>query len=375
MSFFAVLDPEDFDQRSGFEVSRLHLNLWSLAALGIHRRMFVFDVGMNITAGPEKVTKISLALPFDTLEPRSLFDKVLDRRTAELIFDNRITSIGEESLEYAGVTLHPIEAVTQSAKKVDAYSSRGFSLWDIQLMKPIQPEQSGYVRVRFPVVGTGRTWQWTRSRFMRTGAIFDFRISDIRGSAKVEGGSQLIDRIRPVTSVAAFVMAPIWLHGRTLHPEARYIRLLEGNVWANYLDRSPELSRRSRLVVYYWKHADPQKPVTIQHPMRAFAEFKIDARRSGLPAAVFGSFVTALIFWALFGLQARPDIARFVSEAWTNTIAALPWLFGITAGLGVVVLVLELAGFARKVVQFIRERFHAFEVWLFHFLRDVGPRD
>lgn len=379
MSFFSVLDASKAADRTDFEVKKLHLNLWSLAALGIHRRMFVLDVGLLIEAKTKNVGQITLALPFDTLAPSSLHSKVLDRKLAGLIFDREVSFDGDK-VTYGSTTFSALEAMTQMATKVDAFTQRGFSLWDIPLTKEIQKGDSAYIRVRFPISGIGRTWQWTKSRLVRNGAIFDFRISDIRSSQKVAGGSQLIDRIRPIRSVAAFVMAPIWLHAATLHPEPAYIRLLEGNVWSDYLERSPELSRRSRLVVYYWREEpDPGKPITTQNPMRAFAQFRVTARSSAIRTALIASPVLAFVVWGLFGVPVRAEIVQWWNETWAaitgfiapNGVA----IISVAVGIAVIAAILRLVGWSKSIGRWVKTRFHDFEQWLFHFLRDVGPRD
>lgn len=378
MSFFAVLDAENFDERSNFEVQRLHLNLWSLAAVGVHRRMFVLDVGMNITATRKQVSEITLALPFDTQRPESLHDKVLDRKLAGLIFDRQISFNGEQ-VRYGKTTLNALEAATKTAEKSAAYTDRGFSLWTIPLTRPIRPGKSAYVRIRFPIIDTGRTWRWTKSRLMRNGALFDFRISDIRSSKKIDGGSQLLDRIRPINSVAAFVMAPVWLRGTTLHPEPRYIRLLEGKVWADYLNRSPELSQRSRLVVYYWKNAE-DGPVTAENPMRVFAQFRIQSRPSALRAALVAGVVFALGAWLLFGIPVRPEILTWISDVWNGFVDFLlpdgfPVALTAAIAIALIAVAVQIFGWTSSIRRWVRDKFHAFEEWLFHFLRHAGPRD
>jgi len=378
MSFFAILDAENFDERSNFEVQRLHLNLWSLAAVGVHRRMFVLDVGMNITASRKQVTQVTLALPFDTQQPESLHDKVLDRKLAGLIFDRQISFNGEQ-VRYGKTTLNALEAATKTAEKSANYIDQGFSLWTVPLTRPIRPGKSAYVRIRFPITDTGRTWRWTKSRLMRNGALFDFRISDIRSSKKINGGSQLLDRIRPINSVAAFVMAPVWLRGTTLHPEPRYIRLLEGKVWADYLNRSPELSQRSRLIVYYWKNAE-DGPVTVENPMRVFAQFRIQSRPSALRTALVAGVVLALGAWLLFGIPVRPEILTWVSDVWNGFVGfLLPDGFPVALTAAIVIALIavtvQILGWTSSIRRWVREKFHAFEEWLFHFLRHAGPRD
>jgi hypothetical protein len=438
VTFFAVLDSAGVDERTEFEVTRLHLNLWSLAAIGLHRRMFVFDVGVRIAATTRAVTGITLALPFDTLEPQSLFDKVMNPSVAELIFDANITAINANTLNYQSESFRVLDVRARGASRVKEYTSPGFSLWDIPLSGKIEPGEEAYIRLRFPVTGTGRTWQWTKTLMRRTGAVLDFRISDLRSSKKVPGGNELIDRVRPIKSVAAFVMAPIWMHGRTVHPEPRYIRLLEGRVWAEYLDRAPELSRRSRLVVYYWRFktesgrlgrtalvaaettetvtssdsetakgkehtkssttttsrvtttsspvlADmPSHPriqldqhdgwVTIEHPARMFADFKIDTRAWALPAALWGALLTAALVAYLFDVDFRPNIVNWWNGLLNWAGGVWPYLSGAVL-LGLLGTVLDRVGILRSFFRWLAGTYSRFEALLFRLIRVFGPRD
>ncbi len=378
MSFFAILDAQEFAERSNFEVERLHLNLWSLAAVGIHRRMFFLDVGINIRASRHDVKQITVALPFDTREPESLHEKVLDRKLASLIFDRQIEVHGDQ-IRYGTTVLNTLEAATHTAEKVETFTQRGFSVWNIPLTKPVPARKSAYIRVRFPISDTGRTWRWTRSRLRRDGAIFDFRISDIRSSRKVPGASELLGRIRPIRSVAAFVMAPLWLHTVTLNPEPRYIRLLEGKVWADYLDRAPELSQRSRLIVYYWR-SPGDGPVDAENPMRAFANFQVRGNTVAVRTVALAAVVFVALAWLLYGLPIRTEIIDAIRGLWEGLIKfLLPGGLGValtaTIMLAGVATVVQLFGWWKIIRKWSRDRFHDFEDRLFRILRDVGPRD
>lgn len=433
MSFFAVLDAPTRGAAPSFEVSRLHINFWSLAAIGTRRRMFVFDVGVEIKpTGQESVSEFSLALPFDTLAPRSLKKKVERREIAELIFDSPVEFLSGRGMNVGEQDpFVPGDVLLREARKDTNYSDSRFTLWDLKLSEPVEPGRTRYVRLRFPVVRTGRTWQWTRTRLRRTGAVFDFRISDIRGSVQVQDGQSLVPRIVNVQSAAVFLMTPLWMHARSINPEPKYIRLLEGRVWSQYLDRAPELSRRSRLVVRYWKPkprngmpsnvpqkrggpsesrkvtlprrvlpmpfpagrrlggdeaaALPMEPcpaITTENPMRAFAEFTIDSRRSHLVPVLVGG-VLVLLFASMFtDLSLVSPISIWMNDAtqWAQELIADLWneavRIGLIAlGLAAVSLLVGVTPYRRPFISWVRETFHKFEERLFHLLRDIGPRD
>ncbi|KRC51874.1 hypothetical protein ASE16_02045 [Leifsonia sp. Root227] len=425
MSFFAVLDGVEPDDRTDFTVTRLHLNLWCLAAIGFRRRTFVFDVGVEVTAGTTKVDKLVVALPFDTYRVESLSKKVLNLTTAAVIFDTVIDSISESqsTISYDDRTLHVTSVATKKAERDAQYSKPGlFTLFHLPLTEPIEPGETSYIRVRFPIVGTGTAWQWTRSHLRKTAAILDFRISDLRSSELLEGGSELIRRVRPIQSVAAFIMAPSWLHGRTIHPEPRYIRLLEARVWAQYLNRAPERLRRSRLVVYYWKNsakkrvgdpatdptpgipdaasaestatssaaaateantngeeAEPRSPerltdITVQNPMRIYSDLTIDQRPSRAITALMSAVITAAVFALLFDVPDRQwvnDFLTWVADT-ANTWAGAITVVGIVAVLGAVS---PFVPPLRWLWSTLRRGLVRAEQWFFQVLPWLGSRD
>jgi hypothetical protein len=147
--------------------------------------------------------------------------------------------------------------------------------------------------------------------------------------------------------VAAFVMVPSWLHGRTVNPAPSYIRLLEANVWKSYLGRKPEWRRRNRLVVYYWKNerkADPSSlgsmipvPVTKDDPMRVFGDFIAGPSPSRIPTIIATSLLVAVALGAAFVLPVQPwliNLGQFLTHIFieylnliigTGVVGLLAW--------------------------------------------------
>jgi hypothetical protein len=348
VSFFAVLDsaPAGDVNATSFAVEEFHINLWCMDALGFRRRKFVVDVGIRIKADTKPVTSISLALPFGTDSVEDLQEKVLTRETASLIFDTDVVSTGNDEITIADQPLK-IMGLKRDFKKQDTYSSGEFSVWDLPLISAIQPGKTAYVRVRFPILNTGRVWQWQRRHLVSTGATLDLRISDQRSTQMVTGGHELASRIRPLGKVAAFVMVPSWLHGRTVNPAPSYIRLLEANVWKSYLGRKPEWRRRNRLVVYYWKNerkADPSSlgsmipvPVTKDDPMRVFGDFIAGPSPSRIPTIIATSLLVAVALGAAFVLPVQPwliNLGQFLTHIFieylnliigTGVVGLLAW--------------------------------------------------
>jgi hypothetical protein len=402
MSFFAVLDADDPEKRSEFGVERVHLNLWCLAGLWPGRRTFLFDVGLRIRALEVDVSEISVAVPFEVKKPEDLSRYVLNADIASLIFDEKIHSVVEKTLTYGpgeGEKLHVIAANVAKAE-MSSNTSPGFGLCTLPLAVTIKAGDVGYVRIRFPVLDTGRTWTWTKTGLRRTGATLDFRISDHRSAAKTDASDTVPERIRPIDSVAAFVMAPAWLHGRTIHPEPRYIRLLENGAWVDYLGgRALELGRKARIVVYYWRNQVKTSPlpamaktadsieappavddasavvppavppsdsvkanrVTLENPMRVYGDFKIDRARSAAVAILWTSpLVVAFTAW-VFDVQ----VNAWVTDAGDWIAAVFVQIWTTLAALVSAAVVIRLLGLVPKVKTIARLQFLRFEEFVF----------
>jgi hypothetical protein len=378
MSFFAVL------RSNGAVVSPsvtdCHINLWCLGAFG-PRRSLVFDVGLRLHAENEPVEAIRLALPFGTSKIVDLANKVLDTQTAELIFDTEVIHSAHSTIRYRDSDLRIAHIATARAKQEDEYAESYFSVWNLPLAQPIPPTEDSYIRVRFNVISSGRTWQWQRTWWLCTGAIIDFRICDIRSTATVPGGEELRHAIIPINRLAAFAMVPAWLYARASSPAPAYVRLLEGSVWTKYLDRAPEIRSSSKLVVYTWRNygsthlthgevgvsADSPTltPVTIAKPLRIFLHL---AKESGplSPLRVLFLAVTTLVLAdALFNNEIRQvwlDSARSLG----HVAGEIPRWLQLTTGAGIVIFFL-----ARKlsaisaIVNKLRTAFLKFEEFIF----------
>jgi hypothetical protein len=387
MSFLAVLRAEGED--GAFTVPLCHVNLWSLDALG-PRRTLVLDLGLTIQAAEKPVSCITVALPVGTSDRvEDLASKVLDTDLAGLIFDKEVTKPEPAVIRFDDAPTNVVRVKTTTSGQAEAHRSRDFSVWTLQFATPLDPGRAGYLRVRFAVTGSGRTWQWQRNYLARTGALVDFRICDVRGTATVLGGDELRGRILPIGRVHVFVMVPSWLHQRSASPIPTYVRVLEGSVWAGYLGRAPEIRSRSKLVVYYWREGRPNPPgapplnpaprqgpqagagqgldrrlpaplrclvprkadtagndegpvapptgmVSTDDPLRVF----IDLARQpdpGSPLVVLKiAAVLATVALVLFQVPIKPGWTEFARDVW-HWLARLPTWLSITTGAAVVV--------------------------------------
>jgi hypothetical protein len=352
MSFFAVLRPTT--GASFPAVVDCHLNLWCLGALG-PRRTLVLDIGLRLRADDGPIDSVRLALPFGTSQVTDLAGKVLDSQIAELIFDTEVLLPSSDTIRYRDRDLRISHVATARAKRESEYAESYFSVWNLPLVRPIPEAEESYLRIRFNVVSSGRTWQWQRRWRLCTGAIIDFRICDIRSTATVPGGEELRHAILPISRIAAFVMVPAWLYARASSPAPAYVRLLEGSVWTEYLDRAPEVRSSSKLVVYTWRNyrstqlphgevgisAGAPEPTTISidKPFRIFLHLAKETGPLSPLRVIFLCLVAIGLADLIFDIDVRhgwSDIARSVGHG----LHGIPGWLQLTTGGGIVTFVL-----------------------------------
>jgi len=352
MSFFAVLRSNGAGGPPS--VIDCHINLWCLGAFG-PRRALVLDVGLRLHAENGPVEAIRLALPFGTSKVVDLASKVLDTQIAELIFDTEVIHSAHSTIRHRDSDLKISYIATARAKQEDEYAESYFSVWNLPLAQPIPEAQDSYIRIRFNVMSSGRTWQWQRTWWLCTGAIVDFRICDIRSTATVPGGEELRHAIIPINRVAAFVMVPAWLYARASSPAPAYVRLLEGSVWTKYLDRAPEIRSVSKLVVYTWRNygsthlthgevgvsagSPTLTPVSIAKPLRIFLHLAKESGPLSPFRVLFLSGMTLVLADIIFKAGIRPtwqDAARSLGHA----TRAIPGWLQLTTGAGLVAFLL-----------------------------------
>lgn len=273
MGFFAVVR----DQDQPFEVELCHLNLWSLA--GLFRRAFFWDVGLQLKADDDKpLSKFSLALPFSTESGgmKDLSDSLKSPGVSELIFGTSVSISGSEIKYMKGdgtVDLVLGQISEPDSDREKKRSSSTFSYWNLTLAEPIPPGQRRYIRVRFEVYNLGRTWIW---KPFNSGAIIDLRVADLRETISIQPWNDLKSRIIPVADLYLFVVAPSWLQHASSSPALKYMRLLEGRVWENYLGRKTDFFQLEKMVIYYWRKGSVRAPGDASEASESRKEAKTD---------------------------------------------------------------------------------------------------
>jgi hypothetical protein len=250
-------------------IRRCHINLWSLSSLIPGRRLFYFDVGLELVAGVEPIYELELLLPFRVEEgswkgragndktAQDLYDMISTGPAAELVFggpvrieqddDGTSLRIGDYSnlLHLARVNSAGIHRVETGDQREDS------SHYTVPLLTPIPSGQARYVRMRWRVFGSGPLWSWKRSR---GGAMFDFRVYDVRESRFADSEKPLRARMIPIDEINIFLIAPAKYQVATTSPQSKYLRMLETGAWRQYLRGTAYLWLRGAMVVYYWRH-------------------------------------------------------------------------------------------------------------------------
>lgn len=341
MSFFAVLDVSDSQDRGHFEVDQCHINLWALSGLWFRRRMFYLDVGIKLAALGADLHAFSLVLPFGTSSFDDLTSSISTRTTAELIFDSDIV-YPERGLIQVGPQQMRVLSVSATGQKDVSLSTADVSVWDLKLTSPLVAGQTGYARVRFPIEVLGSVWQWQQSGARRSGAILDFRVLDQRSTATLPNGPDLRARALGLKKVAIFAMVPAWLHGRAIHPDLNYIRVLESQVWASYLGRRAEFRNRP-MVVFSWKG----NGLSLATPLRIYTDFTI---RRKAPSALLVGAATAVAVSAVgfvYEVPIRPEVQGFAQAAGSFISGELEPFVPVTF-IGAIIVVSTIAGVGRK---------------------------
>ena len=254
MAYLAAIRDGDTD---AYKILACHINYWSLGGLG--HRVFQLDVGLRLKA-EYAFEVVKLAVPVGTNNDgcTDLAESIKSPRTAELIF--------------SGPAPGTVVGIMRSERD-ERLSGKGFSLWTLTLARAIQPGQEVYVRARFAVVDRGRTWSWKRWLFATNGALVDLRVAETREQVNLTQWQALKDSIVPIEELNVFVMAPQTLQLVTASPSPRYVRLLEGDAWGEYIGRSPDLFRTGKMIVYYWRqNAEDGHRVDTDTPFRGFLD-------------------------------------------------------------------------------------------------------
>jgi hypothetical protein len=143
------------------------------------------------------------------------------------------------------------------------------------------------------------------------------------------------DRVLAGRQLSAFVILRSRFKPQVIHPEPKYVRVLEGEAWRPYLGRRTSMFRPTKLLIYQW-HDDGVTDLT--SPFRGFLDVR---KERGLSAVRM--FLTALLA-VLVGLVLLADVHwertglyRLASSGWA-------WLASVIAGTSVYAVVKVVLG-------------------------------
>ena len=273
MSLFAVIS-EGTDPVPVIEV--MHINYWCLG--GLFRRVFPCDVGVKFTVQDRQVDRILLVVPFPATSDDlvDLYDTMAQHKVSALVFGEPLTSVtidgGVHTIKTADgeeFPLHKLAVHKATFERVHGPSTATIcTLW---VDPAVSVGHSAYFRARFRVADPGRTWLRGRRLLRMARALIDIRVNDMR---EVVDQPRLLEqqvRVLDIKQLNVFVIDDWKMQMRVASPATRHIRILEGHAWERYLDRTTDLFRRGKLVIYYWR-PDPEEAVSRNKPFRAFLD-------------------------------------------------------------------------------------------------------
>ncbi len=360
MAYFAVIS----DKPASLRVVRCHINIWALSeSAGM---TYLFDVGLGLRSnGEANVTKFRLALPFRHAEWEDLCEKLTVEKTAKLILGQPVeindgVLTFKETRETKIIKLKPV-SVSETAEptllaKAHDYeyeetnerrvltkvvklktmavpepslnlkmSTDEYSLWKFALESPIESEDSDaetYIRMRFRVKSFSRMWVKQGSS-----TVVDIRISDVR-EGLAANWKTLEKKIVDIESLNLFVIAPSTMKWRSASPELKYMRLLEGPVWEDYLDR---MLGKNKQVIYYWRS---EKPITRDKPFMAFLDLTTERSVTYMGLVIVNLLILA-IAWGLYHFVPTKSAVTFLHEYWLGVLASITvtaifrWLWSV----------------------------------------------
>lgn len=247
MGFFGVLADSS---PPPFEVGRLDLNLWCLPRR-FRQYAFFCDLGIELAA-TTSVQQLSVAVPFQsTATIIDLAEFLRREEIAGLIFGEPVNIMGGgQWVEVKNEKLRICQIDENSSYLDMTRSGPNFSLWRLCLSPAITPGEKSYLRVRLAVRSLGRFWVWHPSRGGGRAAVADVRVADLREAAVLRHARDYATRLAAIRRLNCFIMVPVGFEHRFCSPPVRYLRLLEAEVWRDYL---PDKSAKHKLLVHYWQ--------------------------------------------------------------------------------------------------------------------------
>lgn len=305
MGFFGVLSDEG---TSEFVVSKLDLNLWCLPAFP-GRHVFFCDLGVEITPAGGSLARLSLALPFKASRIQDLARYLKRSDVAGLIFGEPVDILrGGDSIKLKNDSLR-VASIDENATKLDQDRGGGSSLCHLVFDPPLPASAKSYSRVRFDLNSLGRLWVWNRSFGTAKGAVADIRVADLREAALLGASPAFAARIVSVATLNCFVIVPVSFRRLLCSPEVRYLRLLEANVWREYL---PRRCRSQKLLVHFWR----EKNVTIDHEFRGLLALEGPSHRARAGALLAAAASAAFAVLLLASPTTLRDSALVQAASW-----------------------------------------------------------
>ncbi|MCK4792477.1 MAG: hypothetical protein KAV87_52595 [Desulfobacteraceae bacterium] len=302
MGTILILRPDNFSAEE-IRISESHINVWLLPALG--GAYHILDIGFYLENSHRErnINEIQAIVPLRNPETSCLITQMENQSPQSW----RVIFRGKEPLDRTVLsTFEPMDD-PQSVPK-------SYSRWKVKFDPPINPGEEKYIRIRFSSyyrpayldfyggwLGFGR-----RIRV-------DLRLFDHREHAEfLNMPEHLEGKLIPIQRSNVYLVASQARHPELFSPEFAYIRVLESQLWLDYLGRKPNLIRphKRKMHIFAWKREKEESALSIDSH-RIFVSFKTSS------VLLIGTRILHLISWLIIAILLAVLAGKNLLRVWS----------------------------------------------------------
>ena len=289
----------------------MHINYWHVSTpfsfRGIISALLArkidenfIDIGIRYRVTSGSINSIRLFHASNSLFQDRAVDlsrHVLNEKTNDLIFGVNATAHGTivnykfsgEEICFRVVPVTRSERINSNETRIILDATVGAS------------EDWQYCRFRIPFCADTQMYSkkpWGRAK---SGRIFNLSISDVRGSIEARNSSvHWRENLVPIEHCFAFLIAPINYVPVLCSPIQHYTRLLEADVWKDYLSDGNALTVRSGSAIHQWRSG---RLIDLNSPFRVHAHLHREFGFGLVIGTILLGLLGALLRW--FGPSAN----------------------------------------------------------------------
>lgn len=167
---------------------------------------------------------------------------------------------------------------------------------------------SVYTRFRFVVHWPKRLWRWIPTIWDRSGVLVDIRIADCRETIS-EKWDSLQSCIIPIPYLNLFMIAPGKLVAASYNPHLKYARVLESDVWKDYIK---DLPKNQKSVAYHWcyKSENVTQAISKSKPFRCFMSLGVKKQGVGFRQILQFTTIWSIAFLLILTITKTIDLSN-----------------------------------------------------------------